>query len=141
MDTILFWWPAGVSLSGILISICSWQKVRSKQFYSDTWWLWPWGVYVWGDGLVLGPFWFLVGLIFLNISGLLQAQVIALFFALRSGYEVVYWLNHQVASRSYIPPMVRKWTHLGPNEAAIVYQLFHTAIVCLALSMLLMLRS
>jgi hypothetical protein len=57
-----------------------------------------------------------------------------LFFMIRSFFEVVYWINHQVAQRDYIPPLPKWLSHLGPNEAAIVYQLVNMIWVIVSLS-------
>jgi hypothetical protein len=115
-----------ISLIGLGIAIFSWQKSKRQQFYSNTPGLIPLGVFVWGDGLVLGPFWFLSGIVMMMLSPLNCLRYYALFFMVRSMYEVVYWLNHQATRSDYTPPLPSYLSWLQPNEAAIVYQLINT---------------
>jgi hypothetical protein len=101
------------------------EKSRHKQFYSDTPWLFPLGIFVWGDALILGPFWMIASLLFSFVSFMDMWRCIFIFFALRSAYEVIYWINHQVAQRQYHPPLFRRISWLSPNDAAILYQLLN----------------
>jgi hypothetical protein len=132
MLTPELWVSLGLILAGAIIAASAWLKSKNDQFYSDVFWGWPLGVYVWGDGLILGPFWIVIGLLSLIMWGsswLMQTWLI--FMAVRSSYEVIYWINHQVAKREYMPPIVRRLSFLKANEAAIIYQLFHTCVVVL----------
>ncbi len=109
---------------------------RRKQFYSDTFTFFPLGAYVWGDGLILGPFWLVSAILLSGVTPQLGIRFFFLFYAIRSAYEVVYWLNHQVAQRAYIPPLFRRWEWLNANESAILYQLMHTCICVIMLFLL-----
>lgn len=104
-------------------------KKSKKEFYSDTFFLSLFGIYVWGDALILAPFWILSSMIFLFISDLNILKYILFFYSIRSFFEVIYWLNHQSVKSSYNPPFFRKFKWIKANESAILYQLFHTGIV------------
>lgn len=110
---------------GIAIFFVAKRKSQQHQFYSDTSWLIPMGIFVWGDGLVLGVFWSLVGLAIPFISWITLFRVYVLFYTIRSAYEVVYWINHQVAKKDYSPPLIRHFSWLNPEEAGIIYQLIN----------------
>ena len=49
------------AVGGLLASLVAWKN-RKKSFFSNTPYLWWLGIYVWGDALVLGPFWMLSAL-------------------------------------------------------------------------------
>lgn len=120
-------------VSGSLITFFSYLRSKSNQFYSDTFLLLPFGVFVWGDGLILGPFWVLSGFFLHALSGYGKFQYVMIFFALRFFYEVIYWIVHQAASKSYRPPLFRNVTWLDAQQAAILYQLLNMigVFVCL----------
>lgn len=124
-------------IAGIVVGLVAKQKSQAGQFYSDTPWLWPLGVFVWGDGLILGPFWILSSLLFWWWPLVLIYRYFLLFVAIRSAYETIYWINHQVAKRDYEPPLFRRVTWIGSHEAAILYQLLNTVQVIVALGLLL----
>lgn len=120
------------ALSGLIIFAASIYKSQRNEFYSDTPWLLPFGVYVWGDGLVLGPFWLLVGGLSL-VADVRLAQVYLFFVLCRSLYEVMYWLNHQAVKSVYEPPLFRGVKWIDGQQAAILYQLIHMSVVIGAL--------
>lgn len=122
---------------GLTIFVVSYRKSRTDQFYSNTLLLTPLGIYVWGDGLVLGPFWLLVGLGSIWLETTQITTLLLVFYLVRSSYEVIYWLNHQAVKDPYKPPIVRYLAYLQNHEAAIIYQLFHTCIVIVCLGWLL----
>lgn len=123
-------------ISGLYITHTAWKKSKSDGFYTLTPQFAILGIYVWGDGLVLGPFWSLSGLIFLFLSPLNILRYVLLFYALRSAYEVIYWLNHQAVKDAYRPPLLPALNHLSPKEVSILYQLTHFTITFLTLSLL-----
>lgn len=133
-------------VSGTLVFLLSLRFSRKNQFYSDTPWLWPWGVFVWGDGLVLGPFWIVLSGVWWALfrqdhildPWIWVARSLLLFWIVRSGVEVVYWLNHQAAQKEYAPPFLRNVKWLNQDQAAILYQLTHTSILVVLLLLLLL---
>lgn len=130
----MFWAGAGISLISLLIFVQAIRRCQKGCFYDDTFVFIPLGIYVWGDALILAPFWFLIGLgmlaaPFLAVTPIFFARFYLLFLIIRSAYEVVYWINHQVAQKNYIPPLFRSFKWLGANESAILYQLLHTCAI------------
>lgn len=132
-----WWFTLPLGLIAVIVTLWSWRQARQGHFYSDTPGLWLLGIFVWGDGIILGPFWVVsaVGLTWVPVIWV--ARYILVFYALRSAYEVIYWINHQVAHRDYVPPLFRRWPWLKANESAILYQLLNTCQVVLAVVLLL----
>jgi hypothetical protein len=116
----------------LLIFLKSTKKSK-KEFYSDTFLLSPLGIYVWGDALVLAPFWMVSSFLFIFIGHENILKYILIFYIARSFYEVFYWLNHQAVKSDYNPPFFRKIKWMKPNESAILYQLMHTCVVVLGI--------
>jgi hypothetical protein len=117
-------------LSGILF-VLTIIRVRKQQFFSDVFWFFPFGVYVWGDGLVLFPFWMLIAVIFL-VFGLpisMVYRVVLGFFFLRSFFEVIYWLLQQSIKSTYKPPLTRNIPGLTAEAGQILYQVAHTCVL------------
>ncbi len=113
----------------LIIFFLAKAKARDGEFYTDV----PrplltLGIFIWGDALVIAPFW-LLSSVFLFVF---QADVLnilrytLLFWMIRSFYEVVYWINHQVAKKEYKPPLFRQISWLGSDEQGILYQLMNT---------------
>lgn len=125
-------------LGGSLISWRSWYQASKGNFYRETPWGWPLGIFVWGDGIVLGCWWALVGLSALWITPLWLWRIFLLFWMMRSGYEVMYWLNHQAVKSQEIPPLLRGVKWVSPNEAAILYQVGQMCVSVSALIGLLL---
>jgi hypothetical protein len=127
-----------ISLFGFVIFLLSIHKSKNNQFYSDTFLLAPFGVYVWGDGIILGLFWILIGLFayITNLEILWFYRFYLLFWAIRSGYEVVYWLNHQSVKSEYQPPILRNFKWLKTNETQILYQVANSCLMTIAFGLL-----
>ena len=121
-------------IAGLVSFFVSLNKSKHRQFYSDTFWLIPLGIYVWGDGLVLGPFWFLAGFISIFFLDLTQSAILLLLFiTIRSFFEIIYWLGHQVGDKTYQAPLFRQVNWLDAGQGAILYQLLHTSVIIFSL--------
>lgn len=120
-------------LAGSIITTVSIQKCKKDGFYGDTFWLFPFGVYVWGDGIVLGIFWLLTGVLFgiLQLSFIWVIRYLLLFWLIRSGYEVMYWFISQFVDQTYSPPIGKNVQWLDGNQVKILYQVTHTCIIIL----------
>lgn len=118
-----------ILIASLTITWTSFRQTKNNCFYSLTPWLFPFGIYVWGDGLVLGPFWILASLLFLTLSITQLIHFLLIFYLIRSIYEIIYWLNHQAAKSNYKPPMPKFLSFLDSGQSAILYQLVHTCIV------------
>lgn len=136
MFSIGFFLKLVVGVFGALIFFEGLRRSRSDQFYTDTPLLLPLGIFVWGDALVLGPFWLISSVIwqFLDFDTILKYYLA--FLAVRSAYETIYWIQHQFAKKDYQPPLVRRISWLGAEEAGIVYQLLNMCVVVISVVML-----
>jgi hypothetical protein len=115
------------------LTFFAFTRSKSGSFYGDTpQWFWL-GVYVWGDGLVLGPFWALSALVWHLLPLEIVLSWVLIFFAVRSIYEVIFWMLHQYAKKDYRPPFLRKVAWLDSESVAIIYQVFHTCVAVLCL--------
>lgn len=124
------------SVLNLLIFYFAIRQSKAGNFYTDTPLLTLLGIFVWGDALVIAPFWALTALVGLWATPLQILRFILLFYAIRAAYEVIYWINHQVVHRDYIPPLVRRFAWLKANDAAILYQLLNMLQVIISLALL-----
>jgi len=125
---------ATVSLLFFMRAIKNCQKGR---FYTNTPQGFLLGIYVWGDALILGPFWLLSAVIFLILPPVMVLRYLLLFFSLRAVYETIYWLNHQAVKAEYQPPLFKHLSWVNSNEAAILYQLLNFCLAVILLSFLI----
>lgn len=112
-----------LALTSVVIFFYALRQCRRGNFFGDTVGLWWLGIYVWGDALVLAPFWLISCIAFMSLSGLGIFRWLCLFFLIRAAYEVVYWLNHQAVESQYRPPFMRNTPWLPTAGSAIIYQL------------------
>jgi hypothetical protein len=115
-----------VCVLGLGIFFTAIKRCQNHCFYQDTHWLIPLGIFVWGDALILGPFWAISGLIFTQLSQIWVIRYLLLFASIRGGYEVIYWLNHQAVGKDYHPPLFRRFKWIDSQQSAILYQLVTT---------------
>lgn len=122
-----------------ILAVVSLLKCKKKQFFSDVPFAWLLGVYVWGDGLVLFPFWTLLGLLFAFFTPdtvwLYRTSI--LFFTVRSFFEVVYWLQKQSMGSTFKPVLLRTISWLNAESTQIIFQLLHSCIVVVGVLLLL----
>lgn len=123
LNAAIFWWAI--------------RRCQRNCFMSDTLPLMPLGIFVWGDALVLAPFWMLSSVAFWWLSWLGIFRWFLLFYIIREVYEVVYWLNHQAVKNTYRPPFLRNTPWLNTEQASIIYQLLAMCQVVLAAAALL----
>ena len=117
----------------VIIGYVSWKKSSNHQFYSDSWLGLPLGIFIWGDGLMLAPFWTLMSVLLAVYKDLSLLKILLLFWTIRSFYEVVYWILHQFSNKEYKAPLFRGVTWLSSHDSAILYQLLNMCIGLLAL--------
>ncbi len=128
-----------IRLLSIVIFAAVWwyslRQCRAQHFYQETPLGWVFGIFVWGDAVVLLPWWMGVTIASHWLSLIHVARIIFLFWTVRAGYEVLYWLNHQAVKSSEVPPLLRSIKWLGSNEVAILYQVGQ---MCIALTSLIL---
>ncbi len=127
-----------VSVSTLLVAV---QRIRSGSFMGETPWVYPLGIYVWGDALILAPVWSAFAILYFTNSFSTQnlAAAVVLYYLLRSFFEVIYWLNHQATNKTFVAPLLRT-SGLSAEQAAIIFQLGHMTIVLVCAWLLWLLR-
>lgn len=85
----------------LIISIISFvtgldQSIKKSNPHGETpYFVWL-GIFVWGDGIIIGPFWFISSLFaFFMKDWQLFLLMISVFWVVRSLGETYYWLNQQ----------------------------------------------
>jgi hypothetical protein len=89
-----------IGLTSLVISYLGYQQsARHQNSFTLTRWLYPWGIFVWGDALILGMMWAVLSLgsLILHDAWLFISGA-CLFWLVRSLGETVYWLNQQFSS-------------------------------------------
>jgi hypothetical protein len=106
-------------LLGFLVFLISFYQTKIKNNpYGLTPLLLPLGIFVWGDGVVFGLFWFLVGLyayIFNKID--LFPLIFTVFWIIRSAGEVIYWFLQQFATVKRDAPETLPFSSIFPGES------------------------
>ena len=81
------------AITGIYLS------VKRNKVFTETPWLWWLGIFVWGDAMVIGTFWFLVTIATWWLQDwLLFLLVISIFWLVRSVGETFYWFLEQFST-------------------------------------------
>jgi hypothetical protein len=103
---------------------------KNKSIYGLTNYLFFLGVFVWGDLIILGPFWILTSLISLYFNNwYLFLLIVSVFWSIRSFGEVVYWLNEQFAPKNRNnPDTLRLYKFVKNDSVWFIYQLFWQCI-------------
>lgn len=106
-------------ISSVLFFIKSLRETRNKKnVYGLTTYLFFLGAFVWGDMVVLGPFWIIVALISLNQnSWYLFLLFLSIFWTIRSLGETIYWLNEQFAGTKRNPAHMVKFYKFIKSDA------------------------
>lgn len=121
---------------GALISFAygCYQTYHKKNPYGLTPALFPYGIFVWGDAVLIGAFWLSISAVavFLqNIQLFLIAQ--AVYWIVRSGGEVIYWLLQQFAQTKRDAPESLFCHTIFPGESIwFAYQVFWQLVLVLA---------
>ncbi|MEK7096969.1 MAG: hypothetical protein AAB859_01490, partial [Patescibacteria group bacterium] len=72
------------------------QSIIKKNPFGTTEYFFWLGIFAWGDGIIIGPFWFLASLTsFLLKDWNLFLLTVSAFWLVRSFGETIYWLNQQ----------------------------------------------
>lgn len=118
------------SIFNFFIFLKAIYEIKKRNPYGLTKYLFFVGAFVWGDVLVIAPFWVIVTFISLLInSWFLFLLFISLFWVIRSLGETIYWLNEQFAFKKRNPPQTLNFHKLINGEAIwFIYQLFWQCI-------------
>ena len=129
-----------VAILGLLILVVSvYQSKYKKNPYGLTRLLLPLGIFVWGDGVILGLFWFLSGLIsfFANLlipTDQLFYLIFTLFWIVRSSGEVLYWFLQQFSTVERDPPHTLPLVSIFPGQSVwFAYQVIWQCVLVISL--------
>lgn len=117
-------------LFNVLIVVLAVSNVRNGNVFKETPFLSWLGIFVWGDALVISPFWIISSLIsYFTESMSLFLFINSLFWVIRSLGEIWYWLNQQFSSKLRNPPDKLLLHSLLKNDSVwFVYQVFWQCI-------------
>lgn len=90
-----------LGLTAILVTAKGYyQSTQKKNSFGETKWLFPLGIFVWGDAVTIGPFWIVVAVLsgFIN-NPHFTYSLISFFWFVRALGEVQYWIAEQFASK------------------------------------------
>lgn len=126
---------AGVTGVGGGITVRAIEMVRAGKAFAETGYLLPLGIFVWGDAIVLGPFWMSVSLLSLLVgSWWMFLFIVGVYWIIRGLGEVVYWLNEQFASQHRNKPEHMKLFSFFKSDAVwFVYQLVWQCVTVMAI--------
>lgn len=119
MTDIQNWLVVLMGACGLLAALYGlYQSARRNNVFGETpgmWWL---GIFVWGDALVFGLFWFLVSIaIWFLQDWLLFILVISIFWLVRSVGETIYWFLQQFSTITRNEPKNLIGYRLVKNDA------------------------
>ena len=78
------------------------ESKEKKNAYGLAPYLYPLGIYAWGDAVIFGLFWSLSSLISLLLHDwILFLLIISVFWMVRSLGETIYWFNQQFSAKTY----------------------------------------
>ncbi len=132
----IYWLFLFLSIFSLIVFIQSvYQSVRKKNSYQKTTLLFPLGIFVWGDGMIISLFWFIVsGLSFIYQNTRMFLILFFLFWLVRAFGEAIYWINQQFSSINRNPPEKLFGYFLVKNDSIwFLYQLFWQMVMIGAL--------
>ncbi len=128
-----------ISLFGIISLLATIKGTRelliNKNHFKEPRFLFWLGIFVWGDAIILGTFWFLVSLICLLLSNwILFLLIVSVFWVVRSLGEIIYWLNQQFSPIMRNPPANLFGCKLFNNDSIwFAYQIFWQCIMVISI--------
>ncbi len=95
-----------------------------------TYFLYPLGMYVWGDAVIFGVFWALAAVASLFLQDiLLFLLIVSVFYLVRSIGESIYWFNQQFSTVVRHKPEDIPLHHIFHNDSAwFVYQILNQCV-------------
>lgn len=102
------------------------QTKTKKNSFGETPYLFPLGIFVWADGVIIGLFWSLISFtVYLLRNWKLFLLIFSLFWFVRSLGETIYWLNQQFSPLNRNPPSSLRFHQIFHNDSIwFAYQVF-----------------
>jgi len=118
-------------LSGRGFGECS----KKKNAYGLTPALFPFGIFVWGDAVILGAFWALTSIVTLLLNDwILFLLIVSVFWLVRSLGETIYWFNQQFSKINRAPPKTLPFHKYFHNDSIwFIYQIFMQSITVVSI--------
>jgi len=93
------------------------------------------GVFVWGDALPIGLFWFSVSILVSVLQDwILFLLTISVFWMIRSGGEIIYWIAEQFAFNHRNKPHTLLFSNFFQKESIwFIYQVFWQLILVISI--------
>lgn len=93
------------------------------------------GIFVWGDAVVIGPFWIIISVFSLVLQDwYLFLVALSLFWVVRSAVEVVYWVFEQFTERHRNHPQTLMFYNFIKSDAIwFIYQIFWQCILVISI--------
>lgn len=119
----------GVSSLVVLLKGLYQSIIKKNPFGTTEYFFWL-GIFAWGDGIIIGPFWLLASLVsFLIKDWYLFLLVVSAFWLVRSFGETIYWLNQQfVKTESNYYQKIRGYRFFKNDSILFIYQIFWQCI-------------
>lgn len=136
---MLFWEQIIVLIfviTSVIFFIKSLREVKNKKnIYGLTPNLFFLGAFVWGDLIILGPFWIIVSLISLFLNNwYLFLFFVSVFWIIRSLGEIIYWISEQFAGIKRNPPHTLNFHKYIQSDAIwFIYELFWQCVFVFSL--------
>ncbi|HLE49327.1 MAG TPA: hypothetical protein VI819_04850 [Patescibacteria group bacterium] len=131
---------SGIIIILIFVTAFSIRECLRSRAYSETRLLFPLGIFVWGDALLITPFWIFVTFWFLITKNVFVVKIAFIsFWLIRSLGEAIYWINEQFATNKKNKP--EKFIHfrlLKNDSVYFVNQVFWQVITAVALTALIL---
>ena len=123
------------TLVNLILLVKGYAEIRRKNAFGLTKFAGIFGIFVWGDTLVISLFWILISILALVVNNwYLFLLILSLFWVVRSLGEIIYWLNEQFAKDHCNPPHTLFFYKLFQNDAVwFIYQIFWQCILVLSL--------
>ncbi len=111
------------------------ESAKKKNPFGETPFLSWAGVFVWGDAVIFGLFWFLSSLVCYFLKDwILFLLIISVFWVVRSLGETIYWLNQQFSAINRNPPEKLLGYRFFKNDSIwFVYQIFWQCITVVSI--------
>ena len=136
----MFSWQNGLILIFALFNLVVflqgfYQTKYKKNAFSLTRSLVFLGIFVWGDAVIFGPFWFSVSVTSLLLKDWdLFLLSISIFWAVRSAGETIYWINQQFSTIKSNPPQTLFGYHIFHNSSIwFIYQIIWQCITVVSI--------
>lgn len=118
-----------------IIIVLGLQKCLKGEAYSDTFMLFPFGIFVWGDSLLISTFWIVVATIYhFTKNFILTGLFFFSFWIIRSLGETIYWLIEQFSDTKRNDPKKFFYHPIFKNDSVyFVNQVFWQLVFVFAL--------